>query len=71
MSHTIDPTWLLLIPFFIVLTFAVWALWNFSGELRTGKRRRSRRVLYSHEVRVYWPARDVPRFRRNRDKEAA
>jgi hypothetical protein len=71
MSHLIDPTWLLLIPFLTILTFCVWALWNFSGELHTGKRRRIHRTFYAHEVQIYWPEQPVSRFRHSRDKEAA
>jgi len=73
MSHTFDPTWLLVIPFLAILIFAMWALWNFSGELRKGKRRRVRSAMYGHQVKIYIPDshRPVLRFRRRRDDEAA
>jgi hypothetical protein len=70
MLHSIDPAWLLLIPFLIILALAVWVLWSFSDELRAGKRRRIRRTDYTPEVRIYWPDTYAPRFRRRRDKEA-
>jgi len=73
MSHIFDPAWLLVIPFLAILIFAVWVLWNFSGELRQGRRRRVRSVLYGHQVKIYIPEpqRPVLRFRRSRDDEAA
>lgn len=71
MTHLFDPAWLLLIPFLITLTFTVWALWNFSAEIRIGKRRRIRRAFYGHQVQIYSPERAVLRFARSRDKEAA
>jgi hypothetical protein len=71
MSHLFDPAWLLLIPFFVVLAFTVWALWNFTEEIRIGRRRRIRRPLYGHQVQIYSPEPTVLRFRRSIDKEAA
>jgi hypothetical protein len=71
MSTTIDATWLLLIPLCSVLGFTVWALWNFSSELRAGRRRRVHRIPYIPEVRIYRPTSQIARFRRSHDKEAA
>jgi hypothetical protein len=71
MSHLFDPAWLLLIPFLIIVTFTLWALWNFSAEIRIGKRRRIRRTIYGHQVQIYSPEKAVLRFNRPRDKEAA
>jgi hypothetical protein len=71
MFNTIGATWLLLIPFGLMLAFCVWALWSFSDELRAGKRRRVHRALHDPYVRVYWPTVRIARFRRSRDKEAA
>jgi hypothetical protein len=71
MSHLFDPAWLLLIPFLIVVMFAVWTLWNFSEEIRIGKRRRIRRAIYGHQVQIYPPDTAVLRFTRSHDKEAA
>jgi hypothetical protein len=70
MSHAFDPVLLLIIPFGLVLAFCVWVLWNFSAELRTGKRRRVRRVS-GPEIRIYFPPQQVIRFRRRHDNEAA
>jgi hypothetical protein len=71
MSHLFDPTWLLLIPFLIIVMFTVWTLWNFSAEIRIGKRRRVRSTIYGHQVLIYSPEKAVLRFTRTRDKEAA
>ena len=71
MSHMIDPAWFLLVPFLAILAFTVWALWNFSDELRTERRRRVRRSLYGYQVRIYQPEPPVLRFRRSHEKEAA
>jgi hypothetical protein len=73
MSHIFDPAWLLLIPFLAILSFALWALWSFSDELRQGRRRRVRRPIYGHQVKVYLPEPRQPvlRFSRRRDQEAA
>ena len=70
MSHVFDPISLLMIPFGLVLAFCVWALWNFSEELRARKRRRVRRAS-EPEIRVYWPPERAIRFRRGYGKEAA
>jgi hypothetical protein len=71
MSHLFDPAWLLLNPFLLIVTFTVWALWNFSQEIRVGKRRRIRRAIHGHQVQIYSPEKAVLRFTRTRDKEAA
>jgi len=71
MSHLFDPAWLLLIPFLTILAFTLWALWNFSDEIRMGRRRRIRRAIQGHQVRIYAPKPTVIRFRRSHDKEAA
>ena len=70
MTHAFDPVSLLLIPFGLVLAFCVLVLWNFSKELRVGKRRRVRRT-YEPEIRIYRPPERVIRFRRDHGKEAA
>ncbi len=71
MSTPINAPWLLLIPFCAILFFNVWALWNFSNELRRGKRRRVRRTPYYPPTRIYTPPARVVRFRRRHDSEAA
>jgi hypothetical protein len=71
MPHVFDPAWLLLIPFLAVLAFSMWVLWNFSEEIRIGKRHRVRRAIYGHQVQIYSPERAVLRFTHPRDKEAA
>jgi hypothetical protein len=71
MSHILDPAWLLLIPFITIVAFSVWALWNFSGELRVGRRRRARHPVYGFQVRIYSPQPPVLRFRRRHDNQAA
>lgn len=74
MSHAFDPAWLLLIPFLVILSFTVWALWHFSDDLRQGRRRRVRNAaLYGHRVKIYIPEPRQPasRFDRRRDHEAA
>lgn len=72
MSHHLDLAFLLLIPLLIVSAFTFWVLWNFTRELRQGRRRRVRssRLIYGHEVRIYEPEPQVLRFRRHRDHEA-
>ena len=73
MPHFFDPVLLLLIPFLIVLSFTLWALWHFSDELRQGKRRRIRSApLYGHQVKIYIPDPQQPAMRfRRRDDQAA
>jgi hypothetical protein len=72
MFHVLELLLLLLTPFLIVVTFTIWVLWNFSRELRQGRRRRVRgSALYGHPVKIYAPERQVIRFRRSRNDEAA
>ena len=73
MSHFIEPVFLQLIPFLMVLAFMLWVLWNFTQELRQGRRRRIRSSaqLYGHPVKIYAPERQVLAFRRHPGNEAA
>jgi hypothetical protein len=70
MSYAFDPILLLMIPFGLVLAFCVWALWNFSEELRAGKRHRIRRTSSEPEIRIYWRPERAIRFRHGDGKEA-
>ena len=71
MPQMSSQAWYLLIPIFAILGFEVWALWNFSEELRRGRRRRMRSTDYRRRNRIYPPLRPVLRFRRDREDEAA
>jgi hypothetical protein len=70
-SNTFDATLLLMIPLGAVLVFCFFALWGFSKELRTGRRRRVSRTAYYPRVLIYAPPQQVLRFRRSHDREAA
>jgi hypothetical protein len=72
-SHFIEPVFLQLIPFLMVLAFMLWVLWNFTQELRQGRRRRIRSSaqLNGHPVKIYAPERQVLAFRRHPGNEAA
>ena len=71
MSQMSPLAWYLLLPFLAILAFEVYALWNFSEELRRGRRRRIRNNVYGHRINIYPPPRPVLRFRRDREDEAA
>lgn len=71
MSNNFDATLLLMIPLGAILAFCFWALWGFSKELHTGRRRRVRRTAYYPQVLIYARSPLVLRFRRSHDQEAA
>jgi len=71
MPQMSGQAWYLLIPILAILAFEVYALWNFSEELRRGRRRRIRNTVYGHRINIYPFRTPVLRFRRDREDEAA